>query len=111
MMATGWDMANAIASPGWRDSNHLVLPYAAMASAVPYMIAGLLLSLTVLALYKYLKSRLGTALSELDDSCSDILCAFLSRPTGKRPQRTAGLIYGRVPETGQDSPIPSQEGS
>lgn len=96
MMATGWDMANAIASPGWRDSNHLVPPYAAMASAVPYTIAGLLLSLTVLALYKYLKSRLGTALSELDDSCSDILCAFLSRPTGKGPQRTAGLTSARV---------------
>jgi len=90
LMATVWDIWLAIASP---DPAPL---YAMMASAAAYSIAGLLLSLTVLGLYKYLSSRLNAGLSELGDSRSDILCAFLSRPTGKRPQRTAGLTSARV---------------
>jgi len=90
LMATVWDIWLAIASP---DPAPL---FATTASAVPYTIAGLVLSLTVLALYKYLKKRWSAGLSELDDSCSDILCAFLSRPTGKIPQRTAGLTSARV---------------
>ena len=90
LMATVWDIWLAIASP------YPAPLYATTASAVPYTIAGLVLSLTVLALYKYVKARMGTALSELDDSRSDILCAFLSRPIDKRPQRTAGLTSARV---------------
>jgi biopolymer transport protein ExbB/TolQ len=79
LMATAWDMSNAMAAPGWLESHHPVPPYAMVAGAFRYTIAGLLLSLTVLALYKYLKKRLSAGLSDLDDSCSDLLCAFLSR--------------------------------
>jgi biopolymer transport protein ExbB/TolQ len=111
LMATAWDMANAIASPGWQESNHPLPPYAMIASAFPYTIVGLLLSLTVLALYGYLKKRWSAGLSELDDSCSDLLCAFLSRPTGKSLQRTAGLNSAPAPvaEPGQGSPLLSRE--
>jgi biopolymer transport protein ExbB/TolQ len=85
LMATVWNIWPAMASAGWLDSPHQVPSYTTMARAVPYTIGGLILSLAVLVLYKYLKARTSAALSELDDSCSDLLAAFLSRPGGKCP--------------------------
>jgi len=108
LMATISDIELAIAPLGWRNSQHLA-PLAAMASAAAYTTAGLLLSLSVLALYKYLKTRRSTALSELDDSCSELLAAFLSRPTGREAQRRVCLTPPCDAEPGQGSPILTRE--
>jgi len=74
-MQTVWDC-----SPGWFETDP---PCAMMARAVSYTIAGLILSLAVFGMYKYLRARFTSELSGLDEACSDLLSVFLAHPMRK----------------------------